>query len=115
MSWVKLSDDFADDCARHGLSDAAVRTHMEGLLWTMRRETGGDVLAREVRRFAETPNPAAAIAELVTVGFWEKTEGGYLIVHHMEHQPEPDVIAQRRANAAERQRRWRRKLAGLDE
>jgi len=30
MTWTKLSDDFPEDCARVGLSDAAVRTHLEG-------------------------------------------------------------------------------------
>jgi len=33
MTWTKLSDDFPEDCARVGLSDAAVRTHLEGLVW----------------------------------------------------------------------------------
>lgn len=115
MTWLKLGDEFADQCGRVGLSDAAVRTHVEGLLWTMRRETAGRIGATEVRRFAETEKPAAAIAELLAVGFWEQINGGYLIRHHMEHQPEPDLIEKRRENAAERQRRKRRRAAGMDE
>lgn len=113
MTWTKLSDDFADDCARVGLSDAAFRVHVEGLLWCMRRETGGTFDALAVRRGLEVADPDTAIAELLAVGFWQRVEGGYLVVHGMEHQPEPEVLEKRRDNDAERQRRKRRKDAGL--
>jgi hypothetical protein len=113
VTWVKVSDDFPDDCARVELSDAAFRTHMEGLCWVMRRETGGHIDDLDVRRFAESERAADAIEELIDAGFWTRTDGGYVVVHHMKHQVEPDVIAKRRENDAERQRRKRRKDAGL--
>jgi hypothetical protein len=113
MTWTKLGDDFADDCARAGLSDAAVRTHTEGLVWAMRRETGGLLDKRDVQRAIETAEPDAAVAELVAAGFWRETSRGWLIVHHMEHQPEPDLIARRRKLTAERVRKHRRRKAGL--
>lgn len=112
MTWTKLSDDFGDQCA--ALSDAAFRTHVEGLLWTMRRETGGQISARDLRRFAETHDPDVAAAELVAVGWWKPEPNGWRIAHHMEHQPEPDLIARRRELDAGRQRRHRRRKAGLD-
>lgn len=115
MTWLKLSDDFADECARFELSDAAFRTHVEGLQWAMRRETGGRLTERDVRRFAEVDDPHGAVEELVAAGFWEPFAGGYRVVHHMEHQPEPDLIDRRRKLAAERVRRHRRKKAGLDQ
>ena len=115
MTWTKLSDDYADDCARVTLSDAAFRTHTEGLIWTMRRETGGYIEAREVKRFAESPHAEMAVAELVALGWWVIDGQGYRIEHHMEHQPEPDVIEARRKLSAERQKRHRRKKAGLAE
>jgi hypothetical protein len=115
MTWTKLGDDFADDCARVGLSDAAFRCHVEGLIWTMRRETAGYLDKIDLRKAIETPKAAAAIAELLAVGFWEQTESGYIVLHHMEHQPEPDYLAKRRANTAERVRKSRRKKAGLDD
>ncbi len=107
MTWLKTSDDYPDDCARAGLSDAAYRTHHEALSWTMRRETGGAISVRDVRRFAETTDPDAAIAELVACGFWEPDDDGYRIVHHMDHQPTPDELEQRRALRRERDRRYR--------
>lgn len=112
MTWAKLSDSFGDEVA--GLSDAAFRTHVEGLLWTMRRETDGHLAERDVRRFAETADPAAAVQELLAHGLWAREQGGYVVLHHMEHQPEREVIAARRVAAADRQVRKRRKDAGLE-
>lgn len=112
MTWTKLSDDFSDQC--RDLTDAAFRTHVEGLLWTMRRETGGQISHRDLLRFAECADPETAVAELVAVGWWSTTPGGWQIQHHMEHQPEPDVIDARRRLAAERQRRKRRRYAKVD-
>jgi hypothetical protein len=79
----------------------------------MRRETGGVLDKRDVQRAMETAEPMAAIAELVAAGFWAETSRGWLIVHHMEHQPEPDLIARRRKLTAERVRKHRRRKAGL--
>lgn len=111
MTWLKLSDDFHDECA--GLSDPAYRTHVEGLGWVMRRETGGVVSCRDVRRFAETADPETAIEELLGRGLWQRESSGYRIVHHMQHQPEPEVLARRRELDAARQRKKRRKAVGL--
>lgn len=113
MTWLKLSDDFGDDCARARLTDGAFRTHVEGLLWAMRRENGGVVDDVALRRFAETADPNAAVRELLEVGFWETDGPALQIVHQMEHQPEPEVIAHRRKRDAERQRRKR--LRQIDE
>lgn len=114
MTWLKLSDDFHRECARVGLSDAAYRTHVEALGWAMERETGGRITFRDLRRFAETIDPRKAVAELVAADLWQDAEDGWVISHHMEHQPEPDVLAKRRENNAERQRQYRRRAAGLD-
>jgi hypothetical protein len=111
--WLKTSDDFPDDCARIGLSDAGYRTHHEGLSWVMRRENGGHVNTRDLRRFAETSDPDAAVAELVAAGFWRRTPDGWLIVHAMGDQIEPEVMARRRARTRERVRRHRMKAVGL--
>jgi len=113
VTWTKLSEDFPEDCARVGLSDAAVRTHLEGLVWAMRRENDGRLYTRDLGRLADTSDPMAAAAELVAVGFWTQLPDGWQIEHQMEHQPESDVIAARRELSAERQRRKRRKAAGL--
>jgi len=112
MTWTKLSDDFGDQCA--SLSDAAFRTHVEALIWTMRRETGGYLSTRDVTRLAESLHSDMAAAELVQAGYWSIENDGYRVVHHMEHQPEIEVIAARRRNDAERQRRKRYKAARVE-
>ena len=115
MTWLKLSDDYADELARFGLSDAAFRTHTEALGWVMRRETGGRLTDRDVSRFAESREVTRAVADLCDLGLWERTPGGYLVRHHMEHQPEPDLIRRRREAGQARVRKHRRKAAGLPE
>ena len=113
MTWTKLSDDFPEDCARVGLSDAAVRTHLEGLVWAMRRENDGRLFTRDLARLADTSDPAAAADELVAVGFWTQLPDGWQIEHQMDLQVESEVIMSRRKANAERQRRKRLKAAGL--
>lgn len=107
MVWVKLNDTYGDDCAR--LSDAAFRTHTEGLGWTMRRLTEGRISERDLRRFAETADPDAAVAELLKNGWWETCPDGdgWVVVHDMDVQRSPDQVEADRSASAERQRRWR--------
>jgi hypothetical protein len=110
--WLKLSDDFAKDLGPIGLSDAAFRTHVEGLLWAMDRLTDGVVRARDLVRLAETADPLAAVAELVAHGLWREVPGdGWQIVHGMADQIDPDTVRRKRENNAERQRRFRQQAA----
>lgn len=113
MTWTKISDDFPEDCARLGLSDAAVRTHLEGLVWAMRRENDGRLFTRDLVRLADTSDPTAAAAELVAVGFWTQLPDGWQIEHQMDLQMESEVIMARRRKDAERQRRKRLRAVGL--
>jgi hypothetical protein len=94
MTWTKLSDDFSDDCWE--LSDAAVRLHVEGLNWTMRKLTGGMLLENEMSRWAKRP---AVATELTDRGYWRDEGDRYFTVHHMGYQREPEkVLAQQEAN-----------------
>jgi hypothetical protein len=94
MTWTKLSDDFSDDCWQ--LSDAAVRLHVEGLNWTMRKLTGGMLVKDEMVRWAKHPGAAT---ELTDRGYWRDEGDRYFIVHHMGLQREPEkVLAQQEAN-----------------
>lgn len=115
MTWTKIDENFPEDCARVQLSDAAVRTHLEALVWSMRRENGGRLRTRDLDRLADTEHPKDAADELVSAGFWTQLPGGWQVEHQMDHQLEPEVIAAKRAMNAERQRKCRRKAAGLPE
>lgn len=94
MTWTKLSDDFADDCWE--LSDAAVRLHVEGLNWTMRKLTRGVLIKGEMPRWAKRPEAAVELADR---GYWRDEGDRYVIVHHMGYQREPDkILAQQEVN-----------------
>lgn len=111
MTWVKLSDSFADECEE--LSSDAYRLHVDGLCFSMQKETGGHITPVQLRKATGAKNPKRAVKELVEKGFWRDTESGWAIDHHMQHQPSVDEIAARRANDALRQRNWRRYKQGL--
>jgi hypothetical protein len=114
VTWTKISDDFPEEAARAGLTDSAFRTHVEAMVWTMRRETGGNLTPQDLRRALESPFADDAVDELLARGWWVRDGTGYRLVVGMEHQPEPEVLAQRRKKTADRVRRHRLKEAGID-
>lgn len=111
MTWVKLSDIFAEET--EALSDRARRLHVDGLCFSMQRETGGFISKGQLRRLAACKSPMKAAAELVEHGFWRTTADGWAIVHHMDHQPTVEEILAARADAARRKREERRRKLGL--
>lgn len=117
MTWLKTGAEFSKELA--GISDAAYRTHHEGLGYALDRENDGLLSERDVRRFAETADPASAVQELLDHGLWVREGDGYRIVHHMDEQPTAANIRLKRANDAARQRRKREmdalKASGLTE
>lgn len=111
MTWTKLGDEFSDEA--RDLTDAEFRTHVEALCWSNRRLLDLYVTRRDVRRFAETDDPAAAVSGLVAKGWWQPDgDGWYIGEHFADWQLERKVVEQRRDAAALRQRRSRRHRAG---
>lgn len=115
MVWLKLSDDFTDRLARTGVSDAAFRTHIEALSWTMRYESGGAIDEIDIKRFADSEQAPAAIQELVDKDIWRKEEREdsgqkrhrFRLMMGMEDQPTPEQIETRRAGNSFRQHQKR--------
>ncbi|MCF6745702.1 hypothetical protein E9529_15755 [Blastococcus sp. KM273128] len=113
--WLKISDDFPARAAEAALSDAAVRTHIDALCAIMHRETGPILNRRDLRRFLESDDADQAVTELVAAGWWVRQDDGTVrVLENMGDQPEPEVMAKRRAAAAERQRRKRLLDNGID-
>ena len=113
--WLKLTDDFPVRAAEAGLSDAAVRSHIDALCSIMAREKGPVLTRRDLRRFLESDDADRAVAELLAVGWWVRQDDGTVrVVENMPDQPEPEVIAKRREATADRKRRERLRRAGLD-
>lgn len=85
VTWVKLGQEFWDECAGTGLSDAAVRTHGEAIGWVYRIEQTNLVIRKNlVPRFAGSPQWEFGIAELIQVGYWQDRGDSYVIVHHAD-------------------------------
>ena len=111
MTWTKVGDELPDECERVDLSDAAFRTHIEGLCWSNRLGLDGRLPAKHVRRFAFSRSASSAIEELVAVGFWARADDGFVIVHHAAEQVEARVTETRRDADANRKRRERLRKA----
>ena len=73
MTWLKLPDDFDDRC--DDLSDAAYRTHVNALLYVMRRELGSRFPKRMLRRIAQTADPGVAVTSWLHAGSGRTTAG----------------------------------------
>ncbi|WP_156738015.1 hypothetical protein [Mycobacterium scrofulaceum] len=88
MTWTKTGDEFADECWT--LTDAAYRLHHEGLTWSNRKGTEGQLAKDDMRRWAKRPEAAE---ELVSVGWWEDHGQHYQIVHHLGYQRTREQVA----------------------
>lgn len=112
VTWLKLGEEFVTDVAILELSDAAFRTHVEGLSCATDRENDGIFTEREVRRFAESPDAEHASQELIDKAVWlRRADGKLQIVHHMAEQPAAEYLRDKRQADSMRQRRHRETVA----
>lgn len=112
MSWTKLGDEFADDADRLGLTDAAVRTHVDALMWSNRRLLDLRIPKRDLARFAFSPDAEAAAKDLEAAGWWLDEGETWLLAYHPEWQQTREQVEAQRADMRERQERSRRHRAG---
>ena len=98
MTWTKLGDEFGDECWT--LTSDAFRLHTEGLCWSNRMLTDGQLAKDDLRRWARHPEAAE---ELVNVGWWKDCGQHYQIVHHIGYQRTREQVAKQSvANAKNR-------------
>ena len=107
MTWTKLGDEFSDECANTGLSDAAYRTHVEAIAWLYRVERMDLHIPKHLlRRFVGSEDWENAVQVLAALGWWRDRGDHYQVVHH------EDVI--RQSIAAQQAKRSRDKKAQAD-
>lgn len=90
MTWAKLPDEYPNQCAEAGLSDAAFRTHTEAVFWIYGRDRPyGEREKITMRipkgllpRFAGSPDRDLAAKELVGIGWWKEHATDYEVVKH---------------------------------
>lgn len=111
MTWTKLGDEFAPEAAV--LSDSAFRTHVEALCWSNMRLLDLVIAKRDLKRFAETPEPDIAVNELVAAGWWEdRGDEWWIGCKWPDWQRDKVQVEHRRQTNAEAQRRRRRHQLG---
>ncbi len=107
MTWTKLGDEFSDECANTGLSDAAYRTHVEAIAWLYRVERMDLHIPKHLlKRFVGSEDWEKAVHVLVALDWWRDRGDHYQVVHH------EDVI--RQSIAAQQAKRTRDKRAQAD-
>jgi hypothetical protein len=83
MTWAKYGAEYNDELANAGVSDAAYRTHSEGIAWLYLIEASRLRIPKNlVRRFAGSPDYELAIKELVDIGYWRDRNDAWEIIHH---------------------------------
>ncbi len=113
MTWVKISDTFAEDPRLESAGPEALVLHVAGLCYCARQLTDGRVPARAARRLWSLDDVDAALEALVREGMWERLEdGSYRIVEYLSDQPSAEDVLEQRAQKAKRQAAWRAKRAG---
>lgn len=105
MPYATFDDNFADHPKVAGLSDAAFRLHVAGILYCSRQMSDGLIPAAEVPRLVRRPR-RPAIDELLDRGLWVSIlDGAYAIHDYLDWNDSREKILKRRAAAAERKRR----------
>lgn len=110
MTWCKLGVEFFDQCADMGLSDAAVRTHVEALHYLYRAESDEMRIGKHlVRRFAGSDQWEIAVKDLAAAGFWRDDGDAWVVEHHGDvFRSSLAAQLKHRENERDRQRRKRR-------
>jgi hypothetical protein len=109
MTWTKLSDDFTDRPAMLRVSRDARLLHIEAMVWCNRMLTDGMLPAAAVRRLTDSPDPDAAVVELVDAELWDPVDDPVGWQLDWSDQEDGSDVRKRREATAERQRRFRRR------
>jgi hypothetical protein len=121
VTWTKLGDEYSDEVAHAGLSDAAYRTHTEAIGWLYRIEDMRLCIPKSVvRRFAGSPDHELGIKDLAAAGYWRDRGDAWEVIHHAEiirqsiQQQQDHRERNRRAQRAYRKRKSERPEVSAD-
>ena len=106
MAYAQFDDGFHMHPAIRGLSDAAFRLHVAGIIHCSRFLTDGVILTADVPDLVRRYKPTA-LAELVDKGRWAPVgTAGYEVLGYLDHNDSREVVLERRRKKAERQAKW---------
>lgn len=120
---TRLAESFLTHPTVDGLSDAAHRVYVNGLVYAVAGSTDGHLPKRSLRLLHPEGTSAPVVHELLAAGLWTQHEGGYLIRNYLRYQSSAEQVkqaaearhAQREADAKrkrEAREAARRKAAG---
>lgn len=104
MTWVKLSDTFAEEFEELGAE--ALALHVAALGYCGRLLTDGVIPARKARLLFPLDDPDTVIKALVDAGRWSESASGYEIVGYHLEQPSAETVRRHQRLKAERQQKW---------
>jgi hypothetical protein len=110
VSYVRISDDFADHPKVRKLNTTAFAVHVWVLCHCGRHLTDGFVALEALAGCPWVSKRSAltrAIERLVGAGLWEQVDGGFRIHDYLTYNPDRPSVLEKRRLAAERQARWR--------
>lgn len=106
MTWLKLTDGFAEDPKIEGLSHRAFRLHVTALLYCSRNMTDGRVSEKALGVSAISAGvPRTVATELVQAALWERNGDGYMIPKYLDYNPSAAEVRDQREKRAEAGRR----------
>lgn len=103
MTWLRLSDDFADRPEILAVGAPAAWLHTTALLYCARHLTDGHLTQAVARRLAvDVGDPDQLARALIQAGLWQRTPTGYYLPEYLAHNPSrADVEALRTRKAAQ--------------
>jgi len=106
VSWVSVSDDFADHPKFRHLDDDATALWIRALAFANRHLTDGIVPAVMLRDLSRSKSPEKVAAKLCSAAgisgkpLWSKVEGGYQIHDFHDYQPSARAVRARREDTS---------------
>jgi len=106
MSWIRIDDSAPEHPKLIRAGTSACWLWVCGLAYCSRHLTDGIIPSEAIERFG-VAGAAKHAAQLVAVGLWEQTSGGYLVHDYHEYQPSRSQVETRRERSAQRLKAWR--------
>ena len=93
MTWIRLEDSFPNHPKIAQLSDKTFRLHITGLCYAGKQLSDGFVPA-SIWRSLGIQNASKCVRKLVSIGLWDKVEGGYQIHDYLKYQTSKEQAEQ---------------------
>lgn len=112
MSWFKVDDGFWSHPKTLSLGAPALALWVRAGSWSCQQLTDGFIPEPALTMLGGAKKSAD---ELVRVGYWDATDGGWLFHDWADYQEASEVVKKRRADARERMRNVRANKSGTSQ